>query len=264
MDIRLDGKIALVTGSTQGIGATIAALAAGSGAAGIMLTGRNASRAEALAKEIGTASCKVGFVQADLADADAPGKVAAATLGQFGRIDLLVNAAALTDRASFLDGEPDFWDRLFTVNTKAPYFLMQAAIRDMLRRKAPGAIVNILSMNAHCGAPDLAIYSATKGALATLTKNAANAHLSDRIRSNGIMMGWAATPGENAMQGDKLGKGANWADSVIANQPLGRLLTEDEVARLAIYLLSDASGMQTGTLVDLEQTVTGAPPRRAK
>jgi NAD(P)-dependent dehydrogenase (short-subunit alcohol dehydrogenase family) len=141
---------------------------------------------------------------------------------------------------------------------------MQAAIRDMLHRKAPGAIVNILSMNAYCGSPELAIYSATKGALATLTRNAANAHLADRIRINGIMMGWAATPGENQMQGVTLGKGNDWAAQAAAGMPLGRMLTDDEVAQLALFMLSDASGLMTGTLVDLEQTVLGAPARRAR
>ncbi|MEQ1768597.1 MAG: SDR family oxidoreductase, partial [Devosia sp.] len=101
-------------------------------------------------------------------------------------------------------------------------------------------------------------------ALATLTKNAAHAHLADRIRANGIMMGWASTPGEKTMQGDKLGKGAAWEAEAAASQPLGRLLSEHEVAQLTIFMLSDASGMQTGTLVDLEQIVAGAPPRRSK
>ena len=117
-------------------------------------------------------------------------------LDRFGRIDLLVNAAGLTDRASFLDADLDDWAKLFAVNARAPFFLMQAAIRAMRERGEGGAIVNILSMNAHCGAPDLAVYSASKGALATLTKNAANAHRFDRIRVNGINMGWAPTAGE--------------------------------------------------------------------
>lgn len=264
MDVRLDGKVLLVTGSTQGVGAKIATLAAQSGAKGVMLTGRDVKRGSALAEELTAGPCAASFVEADLAKPEAIAKIAYATLGTFGRIDLLVNAAGLTDRASFVDGSPELWDRLFAVNSKAPFFLMQAAIRDLLGRKSPGAIVNILSMNAHCGAPDLAIYSAAKGALATLTRNAANAHLADNIRVNGIMMGWAATPGENVMQGVTLGKGADWATAVAANLPLGRMLTDDEVARLAVFMLSDSAGLMTGTLVDLEQTVIGAPPGRAK
>ena len=92
----------------------------------------------------------------------------------------------------------------------------------------------------------------------TLTKNAANAHLADRIRVNGIMMGWAASPGEERMQAQTLGKGADWAAAVAAAMPLKRLLSVDEVARLAVFLLSDASGLMTGALIDMEQKVVGA------
>ena len=158
-------------------------------------------------------ACPVIFIRADLGDADAPAAVMAEAIARLGRVDCLVNAAALTDRASLETGTLAEWDRQFAVNARAPFFLMQAAVADMKARRAPGAIVNILSVNAHCGAPELAIYSATKGALSTLTKNTANAHLADRIRVNGINMGWVATPAEqqmqahNARQGRGLGQG---------------------------------------------------------
>jgi NAD(P)-dependent dehydrogenase (short-subunit alcohol dehydrogenase family) len=99
----------------------------------------------------------------------------------------------------------------------------------------------------------------TKGALATLTKNAANANLRDRIRVNGIMIGWAATPAEREMQARTLGRGEGWEAEVARGLPLGRLLTAEEVANLAVLLLSGASGLMTGALIDLEQRVTGAP-----
>jgi NAD(P)-dependent dehydrogenase (short-subunit alcohol dehydrogenase family) len=136
---------------------------------------------------------------------------------------------------------------------------MQEALRDMLGRKAGGSVVNILSMNAHCGGPDLAIYAATKGALATLTRNAAHAHLADRIRVNGINLGWVDTPAERRMQAETLGRGEGWLAEAAAGMPLGRLLVPEEAARLAVYLLSGASAPQTGTLIDLEQRVLGAP-----
>ena len=173
----------------------------------------------------------------------------------------MVNCAGRTDRASLIDGTLDQWDKLFSLNAKAPFFLMQSFIRHRLSVEYPGSIVNILSMNAHCGRADLAIYSATKGALSTLTKNAANAHLSDGIRVNGINMGWAPTDAEMEMQANILGHGEGWLEEAEQNSPLGRLLTPLEVARLCIYLLSDYSGLQTGTLIDLEQQVVGAPNR---
>ena len=199
------------------------------------------------------------FVAAELADPDAPARLVEACLARFGRIDLLVNAAGLTDRASFLDADIDVWTKLFEVNARAPFFLMQAAIRAMRARGEGGTIVNILSMNAHCGTPELAVYSATKGALATLTRNAANAHRHDRIRVNGINMGWVATDGEKVdaggdarprpgldrRGGSRASPSAAWSRS--RRSPTSR-----------VFLLSDASGPMTGALVDQEQWVVGA------
>lgn len=258
MRIDLSGQVLLVTGSTQGVGAQVARLAAGAGAAGVMVVGRDADRGAAVAAEL-SAATKAQFVAADLAEAEAPARVVAAALAAFGRVDLLVNAAGLTDRGGWDDATPEVWDRLFAVNARAPFFLMKGVIAHLRGRGAPGAVVNILSMNAHCGTPELAVYSATKGALATLTKNAANACLRDRIRVNGINMGWSDTPAEQVMQGETLGGGPDWAARVAATLPLGRMLSAAEVAQLAVYLLSPQAGLMTGALIDLEQSVTGAP-----
>ena len=258
MEIRLDDKVVVITGSAQGLGAEIAAMAVDSGVGALFLVDRNAAGGEAHASRLAD-NCSVAFMQADLAETDAPARVIEAAVSRYGRIDCLVNAAGLTDRAAVTDGTHEIWDKLYAVNARAPYFLMQGAINDMLRRGAPGSIINILSMNAHCGAPDLAIYASTKGALATLTKNAAHAHLQDRIRVNGINVGWCDTPAERHMQATVLDKGDAWLGAANAGAPLGRLLQPDEVARLAIFLLSDSAGLMTGTLIDQEQTVVGAP-----
>ena len=166
MQARLDGKVALVTGSTQGIGGAIAEEAVRSGAAAILVTGRDPKRgADTVAKLIGLGA-RAAFVAAELSDAETPGRLVGECVRQFGRIDLLVNAAANTDRASVLDATLDDWSRLFDINARAPLFLMQAAITAMRAAGRGGAIVNILSMNAHGGTADLAGYSATKAALA--------------------------------------------------------------------------------------------------
>ncbi|MBZ9746519.1 SDR family oxidoreductase [Mesorhizobium sp. CO1-1-7] len=258
MEIRLEGKVALVTGSTQGIGRAIAETLARSGAAGLLITGRDSKRGEAVAAELSALGTPTLFVAADLGDTETPALLAQACIDRFGRIDGLVNAAGLTDRASFLDATPDDWSALFAVNARAPFFLMQAAIADMKKRGQGGAIVNILSINAHCGSPELAVYSATKGALATLTKNAANAHRFDRIRVNGINVGWTDTPAERIMQARTLGNGPGWLDAANAAQPFGRLLKPDDIANLAVFLLSDAAGPMTGAVIDQEQSVIGA------
>lgn len=255
MNVGLDDRVIVVTGAASGIGAAIATLAAQSGAR-LLLTDRDA---EGLARVAQALPDGVETVTADLADRAAPSRIIDACLATFGRVDGLVNAAGLTTRASAVDGTPEDWDDLFAVNARAAFFLMQGALSDMLRRKSPGAIVNILSMNALCGAPELAIYSATKGALLTLTKNLANAHLADRVRVNGINLGWVNTPSEHHMQSVILGKGAHWLQDISADLPLGDLVGAGDAARLAVYLLSDASAPLTGAAIDLEQRVTGAP-----
>ena len=252
MQIGLAGKAIIITGAASGIGAAIARMACRSGADQLLLTDRDGPGLQAIAAELRMASA-----QADLIDAVAPQVIAAAALQHFGRIDGLVNAAGLTTRAGFTDGTISLWDNLFTVNARAPFFLMQAAIADMLRRKSAGAIVNIQSVNAHCGLPELAIYSASKAALSTLTKNAAHAHMADRIRVNGINLGWVATPTEDRLQ--TLTHGPDWLVKASTTMPLGRLVEADEAARLVIYLLSNASAPLSGTVIDLEQKVIGAP-----
>ncbi|OBQ70959.1 SDR family oxidoreductase [Mesorhizobium erdmanii] len=258
MELHLNGKVVLVTGATQGIGRAIAETLARSGVEGLVITGRDKARGDAVAAELSALGTPTLFVAADLADEATPALLAQACIERFGRIDGLVNAAGLTDRASFIDASPEDWASLFAVNARAPFFLMQAAIADMRKRKAPGAIVNILSINAHCGSPELAVYSATKGALSTLTKNAANAHRFDRIRINGINVGWTDTPAERLMQAETLGHGPGWLDAANAAQPFGRLLAPHDIANLAVFLLSDAAGPMTGAVIDQEQSVIGA------
>ncbi len=257
MDFRLPGKALIVTGSTQGVGLATALAAAEAGAAAILLTGRDRARGEAAAAQVRERGAEAHFLAADFEADDAADAVANAALEKFGRIDALVNAAGLTDRGSILTGTPALWDKLYAVNARTPFFLMQRAIADMRARKQPGTIVNILSINVHGGATDLTVYSSSKAALALITKNAAHAHRFDRIRINGINMGWADTPAERVMHAETLGKGPDWLPQQSALQPFGRLLAADDVARLALFLLSPASEPMTGALIDQEQSAVG-------
>ena len=180
-----------------------------------------------------------------------------AALKRFNQVDALVNSAALTDRGSLADADLALWDRLYAVNVRAPFFLMQALVRHLRGRKSGGVVVNILSMHAHGGSPALAVYASTKSALAGLTKNAAHAHRFDRIRVNGICAGWVDTPAEREMQATRWG-GRGLAREAAAKQPFGRLISAAEVGRLALYLLSPQSEPMTGALIDQEQFVIGA------
>jgi NAD(P)-dependent dehydrogenase (short-subunit alcohol dehydrogenase family) len=255
----LDGKIAVVTGGTQGLGATIARLFADRGAKGIVICGRNAMKGEAKAAEIsGATGAKVVYVQADLEKVEDAQKVIAAADGEFGCIDALVNAAAITDRGTILDTSPDLFDRMFAVNVRAPFFLMQEAVKVMRREKTEGTIVNIGSMSAKAGQPFIAAYCSSKGALETLTKNTAYALLRNRIRVNGLNIGWMASEGEDRIQREYHGAADDWLAKAAASQPFGRLVDPAEVARACAYLSSAESGLMTGSVICLDQSIWGA------
>jgi NAD(P)-dependent dehydrogenase (short-subunit alcohol dehydrogenase family) len=255
--VRLDGRVVLVTGGTSGIGEGCALAAAEAGAAAVCITGRNADRGAAVVAKLRTFGARAHFVAADLADAEATAGIVAAAEAALGIVDGLVNAAGLTDRGTILDTPAALWDRLFAVNARAPFLLTQAMARRLQDAGRPGAIVNVITMSSHGGQPFLTGYSASKGALATLTKNTALGLRAQRIRVNGINMGWADTPGEHLIQ-QRDGNPADWLAKAEPGQPFGRLLKPQDVAGLATYLLSDAAAMMTGALIDFDQNVMGA------
>ena len=182
----------------------------------------------------------------------------ARTVELFGRVDGLVNCAGLTTRGTMLDTTPELFDEHIAVNTRAPFFLMQAAIKDMQRRGEGGSIVNVITMSAHGGQPYLAPYVASKSALVGLTKNAAFAHRWDRIRINGVNIGWTETEGEDATQRRFHGAEDGWLEEAAASQPMGKLGQVDEIADLVVFLLSERSGVVTGSVIDWDQVVPGA------
>jgi NAD(P)-dependent dehydrogenase (short-subunit alcohol dehydrogenase family) len=254
---RLDGKVAVVTGGTQGLGEAIARLFAQRGAAGIVICGRNAEHGRAVAADLGQGGCRAAYVQADLADLDQTRSVIVTADRMFGRIDTLVNAAGNTDRGTLFDTSPALFERMMAINLRAPFFLIQDAARIMRREGIAGTIVNIQSMSAHGGQPFLTPYSVSKAALATLTKNAAFSLMPWRIRVNGLNLGWMATPGEDRIMRLYHGAQDGWLEKAAAEQPFGRLIDPNEAARAVSFLASEESGMMTGVNIDFDQTAVG-------
>ena len=247
--------VAVVTGGSQGLGLAIAEELAREGCTRLLLAGRDRAKGEAAAAALGAA-----FAAADMADpAQAAGLIDEAAR-RWGRVTALVNAAAATDRASILDCTPAEWDRQMAVNARGPFFALQRLAQAAVAGGHPAACVNILSMVVHCGQSFLAPYSASKAALANVTRNAAQALRRHRVRVNGIACGWMDTPGEDAIQRRWHGAGDGWLAKAEAAAPMGMLVKPAHVAGLASYLLSDRSGVMTGSVVDFDQHVAGAYP----
>jgi len=255
---RFDGKVAVVTGGTQGVGEGVALQLAKRGASGVVITGRNTERGEEVSRALSELGTKPVFVAADLAETGAPFEIIEAADEAFGRVDVLANCAANPERDTIWDATPEFFDRMFAVNARAPYFLIQGAARIMRREDIHGTIVNVISISSHGGQPYISAYSASKGALVTMTRNVAHALLPHRIRVNGLNPGWMATPGEDATQRRFHGAADSWLREAGETRPFGRLIDPEEAAAAIVFLLSEESGLMTGSVVDYDQQVIGA------
>jgi NAD(P)-dependent dehydrogenase (short-subunit alcohol dehydrogenase family) len=250
-----DGRIALVTGGAQGLGFAAAKRLLELGFGGVMLLDRNGAKLkEAAAKLPGLG--RVEAIEGDLMDLRLPTRAVAATVSAFGRLDVLVNAAGNTERCGLDDTTPESFERLFAVNTRAPLFMMQEAVKAM-RVQGGGVIINISSMLAHGGPPNLTTYSASKAALNTMTRSVANAVKREGIRAFAINLGWVHSEGEQALQTGFHGLPENWAELIGRRMPAGRMIVPDDAAGLIGYLVSPSARMMTGAIIDYEQMPVG-------
>ena len=254
---RIDGKIAVITGGTQGLGAAVARQFAKAGAAGIAIVGRGQEKGDKVAAEITKAAgVPVQMIAADLGDiADVQGIIPAVD-AKFGKVDVLVNAAGLTDRGNLLNTTPELFDAMFAVNTRAPFFLIQDAVKVMDREGTGGRIVNIGSTSSLAGQPFIAPYCASKAALSTLTRSAGYALMRNRVHVNQLDIGWMASDHERQLQLEESGD-PEWETKANAGLPFGRLLDPEEVARAVLFLASDDAGMMTGSVIHYDQSVWG-------
>ena len=251
---------ALIVGGTQGLGEAIALELLEQGCRRLAISGRDAKKGKVAAAAMSAPGREVHFVAADIAKIEDCTALVAEAAKRIGPLNALVNSAACTDRGSLINTTPEIWAKLMDTNARGPFFTMQAFTRQALAAKIPACVVNIVTMSMHCGQSFLAPYSASKAALGILTKNAAQAHRKDRIRFNAIACGWMDTPGEDAIQKKFHNAPDNWLALAEAKQPFGQLIKPAEVAPLAAYLLSPASGVITGSVIDFDQYVAGAYP----
>jgi NAD(P)-dependent dehydrogenase (short-subunit alcohol dehydrogenase family) len=253
----LENKVALVTGSISGIGRGIVEHFATLGAR-VVVHARNEGPARNVAASLRDAGHDASAVAGDLARVDACRQVVRFAIETYGRIDVLVNNAAMTTRGSLADAPVELWDTLMAVNVRAPFLCMQEAVASM-KKTGGGSIVNIGSINAYVGLPNLGPYSVSKGALMTMTRNAAAALGEHRIRVNQINVGWTLTEGEDRVQQAE-GRGPDWLADAVKTRPFGRLLQPKDIALAAAYFATDDSALVTGAVMDLEQFPMGALP----
>lgn len=247
-------RVALITGGAQGIGAAAARSFLASGFAGCVLVDRNADALQRTQASLGAG--KTAILAADLLQPGTPKAAVDLALRTFGRLDVLLNAAGNTERWSLDDVTPDAYERVFGVNVRAPAFMMQEAAK-ALRQSGGGVIINVASMLAYGGPPNLGIYSASKAALVVLTKNAANAWKREGIRVFAINLGWVNSDGEHKLQTEFHKLPQNWADLIGKRMPFGRLIVPDDVAGLCQFLVSPPAQMMSGAVIDYEQMPAG-------
>lgn len=246
----MDGKAAVVTGSTYGLGAAVARLFVREGAR-VVLSGRSREKGEKLAASLGG---KAVYQETDLRKVEDCRRLVDRAMKEFGRVDVLVNNAASTERSTVETFTPELFDDQFHINLRAPLLLVQAALPSL--QKHQGAVINIGSINAFMGEPRLLVYAATKGALETASRNLANVLKYARVRVYCLNVGWMDSEGERAMMA-KLGHPPDFIDREGKNFPLGRILKPEEVAEVCLFLASDKAAAFSGQVIELEQFPTG-------
>lgn len=236
MQVSLEGKVALVTGGSKGIGKAIAAGMAGAGAK-VMISSRKQEQLDAAAAEISADGGEVATYAANAGDIDAARACVHATVERFGGLDILVNNAATNPYyGATLGVDPDRFDKTFQVNLRGPLYWAQAA-HEASMREQPGVIVNIASVGGMRTEAGLGVYNLTKAALIHLTRQLANELGPTRVV--GIAPGLVDTDFASVLV-------ENFGESLAAASPLKRLGVPEDIANLAVFLASDKASWITG------------------
>ena len=254
---QFEGKVIIITGSTQGSGAETAKLFAARGAKAITICGRQENKGLQIKKEIEELGAKCLYVNADLSKVEDCKKIVALTDTEFGTVHSLVNVAGYTERGTILSATLENYENNFNINARAPFILIQEVVKVMIRDKNNGTIANVLSMAMYSGMPFIVAYSGSKAALAIMTKNIANSLAGHQIRVNALNIGWTDTPAEHDIQKRVHKKGEDWLSKEENKVPYKRLTKPLDVAKGLAFMCSDESGLMTGSVIDFDQTVNG-------
>ncbi len=246
---RLQNKVIVITGSCTGIGKAIARRCVAEGAS-VVVHGLQPELGEALVQELGPDIAAL-YIE-DLTLNGCPGRLVDFAVTRFGKLDAVVNNAALIATGNIHDTDATKFLEFLTINTLAPFLLIQAALPQL--RANQGCVLNIGSVNAYSGEPDLLPYSVSKGALMTMTRNLGDTLFREEgVRVNQINPGWVLTEAEEKRKREE-GFPENWyADLPNVFAPAGRIIAPSEIAAGAVYWLADESGPISGQVVELEQ-----------
>jgi len=251
MGSRLAGKVAAITGGSQGIGLAIAQRFAEEGADVSFCYRSNKAGADEAVTNIAKAGRKVAGFQYDVSSVNDGQKFIADTAAQFGKIDILVNNAGLERRADFWDATETDFDAVLNVNLKGLFFITQAFVKNRMAVKAGGKIINISSVHEELPFPHFASYCASKGGVKMLTRNLSIELAPLGITINSIAPGAIETPINKNLLNDPAKLSA-----LLENIPLKRLGTPDDVASMAVFLGSEESNYATGTTFFLDGGLT--------
>jgi 2-deoxy-D-gluconate 3-dehydrogenase len=242
---KLDGKVALVTGASRGLGQGMA-LGLGEAGANVALVARTKSSLEETARMVADAGSKAHIIPADLSQINEVQRVVRETVAEFGKLDILVNSVGTQVRKPALEVLEEEWEHLIGVNLKSVYFLTQAAAKEMIKAKK-GKIINITSLTSFIGLPNVSIYGASKGGILTLTRQWAIEWAKYNINVNAIGPGYFKT----ALTAD-LFKDPERAKWVLGKIPLGRNGLPEDLAGAAVFLASEGSDYITGQIINVD------------
>ena len=246
---RVAGKVAIVTGGNAGIGRAASELLAREGAR-VVVASRTAASGQETVQLIEAAGGQATYVQTDVSrEADCVNLVAEA-VRLFGRLDVLVNNAAIYPRSTLTETTVEFWREIMATNLEGPFVLCREAVPRMLE-VGGGSIVNVGSFNGLAGGANLTAYSVAKGGLLTLTRNVAGAYSRENVRANYLIPGWNITETEKVVQA-KEGHDAAWLAEAGTRQPGGRFSVPADAAYAILWLASDESIFVNGAIVNTD------------